>query len=169
MVQIGQEPVPVPVTPALAVAVVDRHLPIVLQGRTLDEAGWRRPTPLSLLVPLAAERADGGTDDFLLRLGFTYYPDWPPSALFVNPATGSYRYPDDRLHLPAINTPEIAVHAHFDGVPQLVCCSFVLEFYLVRHGGEVRHLWDPSLHTFAATLNAIRRALRQPYYQGRQT
>jgi hypothetical protein len=167
VVQVGQ--VPVPVTPALAVAALDRHLPKVLGGRSLAAAGWRRPSTLTLLVPLTGDRADGGSDDFLVRMGFAYYPNWPPSVLFVNPQTLDYRFPDDRGHLPAITgTNELAVHATFEGVPQLVCCSFVLEFYQVRHGVEPRHLWDPTVHTFAATLNALRQALREPFYQGRQ-
>ncbi len=71
---------PLPNTPARAQAALDAHLPLALRGRTLDEVGWARPDPLTLLIPLSGIREDGTRDDFLLRLHFLYYPDWPPSA-----------------------------------------------------------------------------------------
>src|SRR5690348_14341481 len=100
MARPGEEPVPN--TPARAQAALEADLPRVLRGRTLEEAGWKRPDALTLLVPLAGEREDGTVDEFLLRLQFGYYRDWPPSAQFVNPETGTYRYPDDVRWLPRI-------------------------------------------------------------------
>lgn len=165
---------PVPNTPAAAHRALERDLPKVLRGRTLEDAGWHRPDDLTLLVPMQAEREDGGRDDFLLRLGFGYYPDWPPSAQFVNPATGRYDYPTDVQHLPRIEgSNELAVHSFYNSngqypVVQLVCASVTLEFYLIRHAVEPMHLWDPSKQTFAATINGISHWMKAPYYKGRQ-
>lgn len=161
---------PVPTTPAVAVAALDAHLPVVLRGRTLDEVRWRRPTPLTLLIPVDGTRAGAPPDPYLLRLGFSHYPDWPPSTQFVNPSTSSYEFPVDARHLPRIEgTNEISIHAQYGSPPiQLVCSSVTLEFYAVGHGVEQRHLWDPDVHTFAATLNAVRHGLRPPFYKGPQ-
>ncbi len=161
---------PVAVTPAVAAAALDNHLPTVLRGRSLEDAGWSRPTPLTLLVPVEGARAEGGVDGYVVRLGFSHYPDWPPSAQFVNPLTSTYRYPDDLEHLPQIDgTNEISVHRQYANTGiQLICCSVTLEFYEVGHSVEDRHLWDPAVQTFAATINAIQMGLRQPYYRGRQ-
>ena len=60
------------------------------------------------------------------------------------------------------------MHADYNGRGQLICCSATLEFWLAGHGWEPRHAWLPSRSTFALTLNALSRALRPPFYQGRQ-
>lgn len=161
---------PVPTTPAAAIAALNAHLPMVLEGRALEYLGWQRPTPLSLLIPVEGIRDGCTSDPYLLRLGFTCYPDWPPSTQFVNPSTLAYEYPRDVKYLPRIEgTNEISVHAQFGALPiQVVCCSATLEFYEVGHGVEDRHLWDPAVHNFAATLNAVRRGLRPPFYKGVQ-
>ena len=166
--------VPVPNTPKRAVDAIEAHLPVVLRGRTLEEVGWERPDPLTLLIPVPGNTADGAWDDYLLRLGFLYYPDWPPSTQFVNPETRAYRFPEDKCWLPKIEgTGEIAVHAQYDlpnnaGKIQLICSSVTLEFYQVLHSVEERLVWNPKVQNFAATLAAIERGLRQPYYKGRQ-
>jgi hypothetical protein len=163
-----EAPQPIPVSPAIAIAAFERDLLLVLQGRTLAEAGWRKLDPLTLLVPLSASRAEGGQDAFLLRLNFAYYPDFPPSALFVSPETLSYEPARDAKHLPKIEgSPEIHTHADYNGQGQLICCSNTLEFYKVRHGVEKQHLWDGKTMNFAATLNAIRRGLGSAFYKGR--
>lgn len=164
-----QAPQPIPVSPAVAIAAFERDLLLVRQGRTLAEAGWRKPDPLTLLVPLVATPVGGGQDAFLLRLNFAYYPDFPPSALFVNPDTLAYDPKNDAKHLPKIEgSPEIQVHVDYsNGQGQLICCSNTLEFYKVRHGVEKQHLWDGKTMNFAATLNAIRRGLGPAFYKGR--
>lgn len=172
MAAIGVDPVQN--TPAAARRALERDLPRVLRGRTLEEAGWRRPDDLTLLVPMQATREDGGGDDFLLRLNFGYYPDWPPSALFVNPETDRYEYPADAHHLPRIEgSPEIQVHKFYNSngqypVGQLICASVTLEFYIIRHQVQQAHLWDAGRQTFAATINAISHWMKPPYYKGRQ-
>lgn len=172
MAAIGVEPVPN--TPAAAKRALARDLPRVLKGRTLAEAGWHQPDDLSLLLPMWALGDEGVRDEYRLRLGFGYYPDWPPSAQFVNPDTAQYVHPVDVRHLPRIEgTPEIQVHANYDqtgrfGVSQLICASVTLEFYVIRHQVKPDHLWDPSKHNFAATINGIAHWLKPPYYKGRQ-
>ncbi len=165
--------VPLPNTPARAQAALDADLPLVLRGRTLEELGWARPDLLTLLIPLIGFRADETRDNYLLRLHFLYYSDWPPSAFFVNPETRTYRYPEDLRWLPKIEgTNEIFVHPHRDvpggGKTQLICASVTLEFYQELHDVEARLVWDSTVQNFSATLAAIERGLRQPYYKGRQ-
>jgi hypothetical protein len=166
--------VPIPNTPARAQAALDADLPLALRGRAFEETGWSRPDPLTLLIPLVAVREDGTHDDYLLKLNFLYYDDWPPSAQFVNRETHTYRFADDVRWLPKIEgTNEIAVHPQYDlpagaGKTQLICASVTLEFYQVLHSVEARLVWDPKVQTFAATLAAIERVLRKPFYKGRQ-
>jgi hypothetical protein len=167
--------IPVPNTPAQAIAALDAHLPLVLRGQTLKQASWRRPDLLTLLIPVMGFRSDDAQtkiveDEYLLRLRFGYYPEWPPSAQFINPLTNEFRDPEDKYWLPRIEgTNEIQVHANYGNAHgQVVCCSVTLEFYQVNHGCEERHIWDAQLQNFAATVNAITSALRSSYYKGRQ-
>jgi hypothetical protein len=118
---------------------------------------------------LEATRSTGAVDTYVLKLGFGYYPDWPPSAQFVNPITGKYEFPADLASLPFIEgNQEIHVHPNYPPVVQLICASVTLEFYLIRHQVNPEHLWDPDKQTFASTINAIKFGLRLPYYKGRQ-
>jgi len=184
--------VPVPADFGQAREAVDRHLGQVLAGRTLESAGWERPDPLTLYVPMrgfttattavaygfdpAADPAvaDGAFadapagDDYLLRLYFSHYPAWPPSARFVNPATRQFAAGDARW-LPAITgASELHVHANYGGTSgQVICCSATLEFYLVNHQVADQHRWQPG-SSFAATLNVLSRYMRPPAYTGRQ-
>lgn len=167
MAKMNVDPVPVP--PADAIAALEEDLPKVLKGRTLEEAGWTRLDPLTLLVPLVGGPPSVAGDSYLLRLGFGYYRDWPPSALFVNPETKDYQVGRDSKWLPRVEGwNELHVHADYNGTGQLICCSNTLEFYKVRHGMEAKHLWDPGRQNFASTLRAIEWALRSTYYKGRQ-
>lgn len=168
MAQIGVAPIPN--TPAGAKAAFEKDLDRVLKGKTLEELGWERSDSLTLFVPLTAVRENGDEDSYLLRLQFGYYPEWPPSAKFVNPKTKTYSPEDDRSWLPKIEgTNELGIHADYNNKGQLICCSLTLEFYLVGHGVEARHLWDHNLYNFAGTINTIKRYLRPPYYKGRQS
>jgi hypothetical protein len=184
--------VPVPASFEQARAALDRHLSSVLGGRSLESAGWSRPDPLTLYVPLrgytgntsvpaygfdpSEPAADGELafadfpegHDYLLRLYFSHYPDWPPSARFVNPATRQFG-PGDKTWLPMISgTNELHVHASYGpSAEQLICCSATLEFYLVNHDVQGQHRWQPG-SSFAITLNTLSRYLRPPAYTGRQ-
>ena len=183
--------VPVPADFGQAQDAVDRHLGQVLAGRTLGSVGWERLDPLTLYVPIrgftmattavaygfdpAADPAGAGAfadtpagDDYLLRLYFSHYPAWPPSARFVNPATRQFAAGDVRW-LPAITgASELHVHANYGGTSgQVICCSATLEFYLVNHQVADQHRWQPG-SSFAATLNVLSRYMRPPAYTGRQ-
>jgi len=160
---------PIPLNPIEAKANFEADLPVVLKGRPLEETAWMRLDDLTLIVPLVGI-ADGAQPDFyFLRLNFGYYRDWPPSAIFVNPRTRAFKDGDDNTWLPKIEgCPEIAVHVNFQGSGQLICCSNTLEFYKVKHSVEAKHVWDAKSQNFAATINAVQRALRSPFYKGRQ-
>lgn len=159
---------PVANTPADAIAALDSHLPLVTRGRSLAELGWERPDPLTLFVPMHGHAVDGSVDEYLLKLGFGHYPDWPPSAQFVNPSTRTYAKGQDERWLPRIVDPsnEIKTHADYNREQQLICCSTTLEFYAVGHSFKPEHGWDPATQNLAATLNAIERGLRPPLYRG---
>jgi hypothetical protein len=163
---------PTPNTPAEARRVLDEQLATMLGGESLADWGWARLDALTLLVPLVGVRESGESDAFLLRLGFGYYPEWPPSALFVNPSTLRYSYPDDAPYLPLIQgTQELQVHQKYEvpgGSGQLICASVTLEFYVVSHSVNDEHIWNPERQNFAATINGIRQWLKPPYYNGRQ-
>jgi hypothetical protein len=167
MAQLNTDPVPLP--PAEAIAALEEDLPIVLQGKTLDEVGWVRLDPLTLLMPMVGVQQGNPPDDYLLRLGFGYYREWPPSAQFVNPETKQYTIGKDARWLPKLEgCNEIHVHADYESKGQLICSSITLEFYKVRHGLDPKHLWDSKRQNFAATLATIRWALRSDFYKGRQ-
>ena len=153
---------PVPNLPA-GIARLERDLPDVLAGRTLEQAGWVQPTRSSLCIPTWSKTFDF----FLLRLTFECYPEWPPSALFVNPITKIYEG-KDIMWLPKIEAPHLKTHANYaDRHGQVICNSSTLEFYKVGHGlGDAGHIWNES-YTFQHTLHTITDALRSSFYLGR--
>jgi hypothetical protein len=160
---------PVLATPSDAISALERDLPKALRNRSLEEAGWRRPDGMTLVVPLQGRQANGTVDEYLLKLGFAYYPEWPPSALFVNPQTLNYDSDKDKCWLPLIDgCPEIAVHAKYQTIGQLICCSLTLEFYAIKHDVKPEHVWIAQKHNFSATINQIDWALKSPFYKGRQ-
>jgi hypothetical protein len=154
---------PVPNSPLLAREALDRDLPLVLRGVAFERSGWSRPDPLTLLVPMWGQLPDAPPDFYLLRLNFAYYPEWPPSARFVNPVTLSYDPETDKRWVPKIeNSPRIQTHAWYNNNQtqlQLICSSMTLEFYLVLHGVEPQDLWTAK-HRFSATLGEIEAGLR---------
>jgi hypothetical protein len=162
---------PVP-DPHRGIEALQRDLLKVLRGSSLIEVGWAQTDPLTLFVPMFGLNADGVYDFYLVRLNFLYYPEWPPSAQFVNPGTLAFTGVDDKKWLPHIEgTNEIAVHEaykqHEGANPiQLICCSTTLEFYAVRHGVQPQHVWDGTKMNFSATLAALRYGLRAPHYKG---
>ncbi len=161
--------IPVLATPSDAISALESDLPKALRDRSLEEAGWRRLDDLTLLVPLQGRQANGSDDEYLLRLGFTCYPDWPPSAQFVNPHTLNYDPAKDKCWLPRIDgCPEIAVHPQYQNQGQLICCSLTLEFYAIRHDIKPEHVWNPEKHNFSATINQIDWAIKSQFYKGRQ-
>ena len=141
----------------------------VLDAPSIEALGWTRPNAISLLVPMMGT-FNQKVDHFTLRLGFQAYRTWPPSALFVNPSTGAYSYPDDQQHVPKLTSPECYTHIGYQRVPtdakrQLICCSATFEFYDVLHPVDAQFLWRDT-NTFLTTLQAIQRAMAS-FYQGR--
>jgi hypothetical protein len=153
------------------IAALEEDLPRVLKVEgvsSLEQLGWSRPSKLVLLIPMTGIRA-GQTDQYLLRLAFQAYRQWPPSAQFVNPETQAYRYPEDQHHVPMLTSEECRTHAAHPRTPtdlrQLICCSATLEFYEIQHGVQPHHLWRDT-DTFFTTITAIRKAFTSSY-QGR--
>jgi hypothetical protein len=151
-------------------AALDEDIPRVLRvlcAKSLAELSWSRPSRLSLLVPLFGIY-QGTKDDYLLRLGFQAYREWPPSAQFVNPYTLAYVYPQDKQFVPRLTSPECQTHVAYErhGTKfQLICCSATLEFYDVLHSVEEHLVWRET-DTFYVTITAIQKALTS-FYQGR--
>ena len=152
-------------------AVLDEDLPKALRRadvECLDELGWSRPNPHTLLVPLLGSLG-GTTETYLLKLHFRTGRDWPPGAQFVNPDTLDYAYPADVRHLPILESPQVHVHPQYNAngyLSQLICCSATCEYYDSLHGGEEKFLWQ-STDTFLVTLDAIGRAMNSAAYKGR--
>ncbi|HEV7611406.1 MAG TPA: hypothetical protein VGO37_05980 [Steroidobacteraceae bacterium] len=151
-------------------AALDDDIPRVLRvlgATSLEVLGWSRPNRLSLLIPVFGVH-QGVRDDYLLRLGFQAYREWPPSAQFVNPTTLAYTYPQDQHYVPMLTSPECHTHVAYDRPPgkiQLICCSATLEFYEVLHGVDSSVVWRET-DTFYLTITAIQKALSS-FYQGR--
>src|SRR4051812_41263159 len=163
----GQKPVLA--NPLAARAAFERDLTVVLEGRrvTWEESGWTRVDELTLLIPLTGYRNQvAGDPGFFLKLDFRHYPEWPPSAQFVNPATRKYVYPADAYWLPRLESDEMRTHENYDNKCQLICSSVTLEFYEVLHGVEEKFVWKHPRQTFAATLNQVEWALNH-HYNGR--
>jgi hypothetical protein len=148
---------------------LDGDIPRVLKVKgvsSLEELGWSRPNRLSLLVPMLGT-FQGKTDEFLLRLGFQAYRQWPPSAQFVNPDTLQYAGVEDQRFVPKLTSGECHTHVAYQRDQQskkiqLICCSATLEFYEVLHNVEDHHLWRDT-DTFLTTINAIQKAFASSY------
>lgn len=167
MAATGVTPIP---DPNRGRAALQRDLVKVLRSRGLEELGWQQPNDLTLLIPMTAQGANAANDEYLLRLHFDCYPEWPPSALFVNPETFNYEHrPEDVVWLPRIEgNQQIAVHQNYSQRSQLICCSTTLEFYLMNHSVKAEHVWDANRQNFNATISAIRHGLCPLFYKGRQ-
>jgi hypothetical protein len=148
-----------------------RDLQSILKDSTLTDKGWSQPDDLTLLVPMLAQNTQQGQVDlYLLRLFFDHYPKGPPSALFINPLTMAYKFPDDVGWVPRCEgAPDIHFHPNYNAGGQLICSSTTLEFYKVNHDVQPEHVWDPQRMNFATTLAAIRRGLAPAYYRGRSS
>lgn len=152
--------------PARGIESFARDLAVVLAGKALDDLSWARPDDLTLFIPMQSRAADL----FLLRLQFQFYPEWPPSAIFVNPLTRNYVIGADAVWLPKINAPHLQVHQNYAGKDrQLICNSSTVEFYELGHSVEQRHVWNEQTSNFALTIHTINSALRGEHYGGRQS
>jgi len=150
------------VDPLIASEAWKRHAAHALEGLS-----WREESVLAIVVELPAVRADGGTDTYFVRFDFAYYPEWPPRVTFID---GDGKY-SPKAWPEVSGKSEIAFHADYGDAPQgMVCNSMFFEYYFWGgHNPEERIAWNPARHTFAATINELRDALRHPYYRGRRT
>lgn len=154
---------PSPVDPLIASAATRAHVAKVLDGYRYEYDNDR-----TVLVWLHATARNGETHEYLVRLTFMYYPDWPPSVAFLNPDTREY----DGTHWPASSgSPRLIFYARYGDSPAgMVCNSMTFEYYFWGgHNPTAEVRWDQSKYTFAATIAELTDHLRPPYYHGRQT
>ncbi len=156
----SDRPLPSLVDPLLARAAFERHAPAALEGLS-----WHELTPLSIAVDLEALRADGERDRYVLRLDFAYYPDWPPRATFLDPATGR---PDPSAWPRIEGAGHIGFHPTYgDAEWGMVCNSMFFEYYFWGgHSPDGAIAWKKDSHTFAASINVLRDVLQAPFYKG---
>lgn len=149
---------PVASDPVAASAAWRAAAPAALDGLT-----WTEESDLRIRVDLPAARSDGGTDLYVARLDFTWYPEWPPSVTFLNPETHA---PDAAAWPQVHGCGHLALHPSYGGAPAgMVCNSMFFEFYFWGgHAAEGVHAWDAQRHTFAASINVLREVLRPPFY-----
>lgn len=155
--------IPEAVDPFTARAALQNHLPKALDGFRYEYDGDR-----TVYFWLQAKSSAGGADEYLIRLTFLHYPDWPPSVTFVNPATKQY----DGTHWPLVaGSPRIAFYPKYGDAPTgMVCNSMTFEYYFWGgHSPAAEIKWDKKKHTFAATVAELVDHLNPPFYQGRQT
>jgi len=149
---------PTVVDPEVARAAFLAHAPAALEGFK-----WEQETPLSILVWIEAHPGEGDPDRYLARFDFSYYPDWPPRVTFVDPKT---KLPNPTAW-PVVNgAPNIAFYGAYGDAPTgMVCNSMFFEYYFWGgHSPDDTIRWNARTHTFAASLNELRLALRSPYY-----
>jgi hypothetical protein len=157
---VPDRPLPSPTSPQIARAALLAH-----RDAALQDLQWEEESPLVLYVSLPAVRPDGTVDTYLARFSFVYYPDWPPSVTFVDPATKNY----NPAHWPSISgSDRLAFHATYGDAPAgMVCNSMFFEYYFWGgHGGAEGQTWEPGRHTMASTIGELKIHLRPPYYTG---
>lgn len=167
-----EELLPVANDPLLAKEALDEHLALMFEIKgvaNLEELGWTRPTPLTLRIPMRAVSGNQ-VDEFMLELGFSYYPDWPPSARFINPNTGAFDPATDYCWVPILDgSPAIYTHRVYNGPDGkvylgFICCSFTLDYYLSRHGVSFPGThWKAKDRKFLATISVLEHAMRTCY------
>lgn len=156
-------PLPEPADPEVARAALQKHSPAALEDCDYEYDGDR-----TIYLKLTAVAGDGKSEDYLVRMQFLYYPDWPPCVTFLNPETRQY----DGTHWPQLaDAPKVGIHPAYAGAPAgMVCNSMTFEYYFWGgHNPSDGITWKAGVHTFAATISELKDHLRQPYYRGRAT
>ena len=167
-----------PSDPEVAARQFNTHLESYWLSRGCADWGWTRSMvdDLHTVITLPAIRADGGTDDYYIRLGADYYDTYPPTVLIVAPERSWPRARAGTPWWPTV-TPSgwFALHDSYQycnaqGQPifegQLVCFSMTAEYYMSGHGPTEAQKWTPGRHTIAATLSRLREILSPPHYGG---
>jgi hypothetical protein len=162
-VQLPDRALPEAAPPFASREALQVHIPKALNGFRYEYDGDR-----TVYLWLTARKSTGETDEYLVRLVFLHYPDWPPSVTFLNPDTRQY----DGTHWPGISgSQRLAFHARYGDAPVgMVCNSMTFEYYFWGgHNPPEDIRWSKVKHTFAATVAELVDHLNPPFYQGRQT
>jgi len=162
-VQLPDRALPEAASPFASREALQIHIPKALNGFRYEYDGDR-----TVYLWLTARKTTGETDEYLVRLMFLHYPDWPPSVTFLNPDTKQY----DGTHWPGVSgSQRLAFHARYGDAPAgMVCNSMTLEYYFWGgHNPPEDIRWSKVKHTFAATVAELVDHLNPPFYQGRQT
>lgn len=161
----SDRPLPLATDPKTAREAVTRDLVGALDGYVFDYDGDR-----TIYVQMQGVISEGRRDEYLVRLTFLYYPDWPPSVTFVNPATRNYdgvaaQWPK------AVGSPRIAFYPTYGDAPAgMVCSSTTFEYYFWGgHAPNSTIHWKKGVHTFAATIAELADHLKPPFYAGKAT
>ena len=136
-------------------------------ANALEGLEWEYDGDRTIYVKMPAINAQGKAEEYLVRLTFLYYPDWPPSVTFLNPETKRY----DGTHWPRTGSSSLAMHPNYGGAPSgMVCNSMTFEYYFWGGHQVTENIsWQKGTHTFAATIAELKDHLKPPFYQGRAT
>ena len=158
----ADQPLPTATDPDLARKALVAHLEAALEGFTYDYDGDR-----TIDVEMTGITGSGAPDKYLVRLGFLYYPDWPPTVTFLNPETKKY----DGTNWPeAIGSQRLQFYSAYGDAPcGMVCNSMTFEYYFWGgHAAAESIRWKKGVHTFAGTLAELTDHLQPPHYKGKK-
>lgn len=156
-------PLPEVSDPDVACEALRTHMNDALEGLE-----WEYDDDRTIIIHLVGMDQSGTIDNYLAKLTFLYYPEWPPSVTFLNPETGTY----DGTHWPRIEGhPSLAMHPSYGDAPTgMVCNSMTFEYYFWGgHGTNEATAWKKSVHTLAATVAELTDAFSARYYKGKLT
>lgn len=164
---------PAPLDPEVAALTFQRHIDDLWQTGHPDRRGWQRERldELHTCFGLPALRPDGRRDWYWVKLGATYYDEWPPTVAFVRPRTWDPVTTTCRWWPTVQALPDFALHLHYSGYKdgaarQLVCFSRTAEYYLSGHSPRESEVWRRGDHTLAATLYRLDDVLTSSAYVG---
>lgn len=155
-------PLPEATDPEQARKALLTHMGVALDGYTYEYDGDR-----TIDIHMTGTSDSGATDEYLVRLGFLYYPDWPPTVTFLNPKTNKY----DGTHWPQPTaSSRLQFNSAYGDAPAgMVCNSMTFEYYFWGGHSPAENIrWRNDVHTFAATLAELRDHLRPPHYKGKK-
>lgn len=155
-------PLPNATDPDLARKALLAHMEAVLDDYTYEYDGDR-----TIDIEMTGTTGSGVLDEYLVRLGFLYYPDWPPTVTFLNPKTKKY----DGTNWPEpIAGQRLQFNSAYGDAPcGMVCNSMMFEYYFWGGHAPAENIrWKKGVHTFAATLAELTDHLRPPHYKGKR-
>ena len=162
---------PVQTDPEIAAATFRTHLERLAASGAVKELGvtWDFIDNLHVLVHFEGLRADGTRDPYRVLLGAEFYDLWPPTAAFIDPETMQPPVATSPWWPAITNPPWGAFHHAYpfqNAQPrQLICITFVAEYYMTQHNPSELSVWRQGKHTVAATITRIAELLRSPIYR----